>query len=319
MADGSVKWMVAMNGATIVDASIKKAAIGEAQIGNTHIDEEGISSNHLTSGTIRADQSIEVGNSHFILETLDASGRLRVVDTNGINRVTMGLTGLNRYGLIINDSDGNAVLDADGNIVRITEAAIEDLFVRGFKMTVPDASFVAAGLELGYSLWDTGGINTYFGIDSHAMMGNVFYWGSNETEIITLNYDPQGVSTVLIDCSFLYSFGRDADYEYCNYPAGDLLIWVSLYMNDVAIRSFIIVDRVLSENSSDEPDATYFIPKLLLQGTTSFSVQRALTEYESIHDNLFSLRVGYIAGNMRVKSPYKTVYNRNISVFGTRG
>ena len=213
-------------------------------------------------------------------------------------------------------------MDADGNIVKISKAAIVDLFVgpNRYKLTVPDASFVAAGYTLPYYLWDTDSTYELFGINAHNMTGTVQYWGAPETEVCSLVYDPEGVTTLLIEASMLFSFGRPTEYEYSNYPAGDLIMWASLYMDDLPLRTFVIMGgRVFAENSSDEPDATYYIPKLMLQGTMGFTVQKQITEEAAATTHRFSLKVGYIAGNMRIYAENRTVYNRSISVIGTRG
>ena len=176
---------------------LTSAAIGDATIGNTHIDDKGLSANHITSGTLRANTKLTIGNFHFVLETLrenDGSyGRLVVYDKNGHPRVTLGRMG-NDFGLQVVDGNGNVQFDANGPRVTIDQAFIEDLYLGGFKATVPGSSFVQSSISI--PIVKNPPANAFFVM---AFDKNV------HTLLNTLYYDPQGCSSCNVTISFSFA------------------------------------------------------------------------------------------------------------------
>ena len=175
---------------------LTSAAIGDATIGNTHIDDKGLSANHITSGTLRANTKLTIGNFHFVLETLrenDGSyGRIVVYDAQGHARVILGRLG-NDFGLQVVDGNGNVQFDADGPRVTIDQGFIEDLYVGGFKATVPDSAFVQSAISIPIS---------------YRYAGQSYLSCFNDTApvlINTLYYDPQGCERCSISVSFSFA------------------------------------------------------------------------------------------------------------------
>lgn len=287
------QYVVAMNGATIIDASIKSASIANAQINDAHIVD--LNASKIRSGTIIAGQTLTIGSDRFVLRTVGSAGQMYVRDNNGIYRVKIGLID-DDYGIQVKDISGDDIFDASSGRVKISDAFINDLWTGGFKVTVPDSTYTTAEVPFTNSFSVSG---TFGG------------------EVQTLEYDPQGVKHLSIDCSFSYRVGRSYSESYNNYPAGELIVYAELYMDGTKQIGDIILDRVEEKEGSDEPDVFYYLPKLILQGSAAFHVGIVLSEAQANMPHTFSLRAYYKDTQSRVKDNYH-FGKRGILVMGTR-
>ena len=340
-AEGNSKWVVAMDGATIIDASITKAAIKEAQIGNTHIDEKGLSSNHITTGTIRADEEIQVGNSHFVLRTVGNLGQEYILDTRGIDRVTLGYLGTNNeeeepdYGIMIKNAAGVPLFDASGDIVNISSAAIDNLLVGGFKLTVPDSSYDEPMMHaplLGYY---------------HREEPDTYTFSQDPIAVAALAYDPQGCANVSVHGSFDFAAYGTWDTPVHSLTGNATPAMYTIFMVEVKASSsyhdyggtllYRNAAAMMFENTFYHPYAnsyveSYYPVATLKKDSVSFDfLTQLLPDNSMSYINVFLTAYGVTSGLQatidmaRMKAEHTTesswsyVWGRSIIALGTRG
>ena len=170
---------------------IKDVAIGNATITSAKIVD--LDASKIRSGEIQVDTKLYFGgsedNNHhlFLIETFvdDTNAKnahLVVYDNNGkprvqLGRATGGIYGYNGFGIQVWDETGRPTFDANGARVKIDQAFINDLWVGGFKVTVPQSSFTSSAITVPTS-----------------------------SDIQSIYYDPQGASRLLVSFDIAYDF-----------------------------------------------------------------------------------------------------------------
>ena len=246
-SDGKTKKMVVIKDAAIGDATITSAKIVD------------LTADKLKAGTLEVWQLLQFASGNFVIETfVDKYGEnachLVVYDNEGQARVQLGrdpagVSGQEGYGLQVWGSDGTPQFDANGARVKINDAFIDDLWIGGFKATVPDGNFTVDDITIDL-LYDA------------------------KTTIQTISYDPQGCKRVQVQIGFEYKIWGNFEVEESRNGC-EIHIYAELYAGWKSTplwRTHVgFIVRGASIMGEDVPDTgtggrCYFAPQFLLAG-----------------------------------------------------
>ena len=173
---------------------IKNTAIGDATITNAKIVD--LDASKIKSGTIEADTEISLASGRLTMKTFvstwysggvkhsENNAHIVVYDNNGRARVQLGCAtdgtyGPDSFGLWVWDKNGKVKFDANGARVFVDNELVNDLWVGGYKATVPQGEFSGGTIALPLN--------------------------ANESTVLQyVNYDPQGCRKITFQVGFGY-------------------------------------------------------------------------------------------------------------------